>query len=173
MALMDLVRGAGASLNYGRPSGSNVSAGFTPNQLNALLGNDVPDPFIVKAQPLSGPNVAKNQAIRGGDQYEIALGRELARINGEKTALKAKQDAKRAEFQKALDTAEAERAKAEENINAELLTLKPIMEALQPQSQKSAAAGAQYDALMARANLLNQGLKNLDATYTAGAQSAL
>jgi hypothetical protein len=137
--------------------------------------NGEDDPLIVKREALTGPNVLKDQALRagGGDQYAIALGRERTRIDAEAHALKQKQDAKRTELQKGLDAATAAREQAREDINAELLALKPIMQGLQPQIQKSAAAKDQYDALMARANLLNQGIKNLDATYTAGAQSAL
>jgi hypothetical protein len=121
-----------------------------------------------------GSITAKNQALANPeDQYAIALGKERTRIDTEKAALKQKQATQRVALQQALDAATAQRTKAESDINAELLALKPMMQSLQPQIQNSAQASASYDALMQRAKLLQQGLQNLDATYTAGPKAAL
>jgi len=156
-------------------STSNAQAALTPTEIDALLGK--PKGIIlpsVGGKPLPNSSAAKNEALKSpDDKYAIALAREKQRIDAEANALKQKQTTKRTEFQKALDAAKAQRAKAEEDINAELLVLKPLMQALQPKLQNSAAAGDQYNALMARATALQTGLKNLDATYTAGAQKAL
>lgn len=172
--LRDWLNSAGASRVA--PQSSNPS--LEEKDIRALLGGDQGAPYIVKkqptAKPIPGSTGEKNAALRtSDDQYAIALGRERSRIDNEAAAFKQNQVAKRAELQKALDAATAERTKAEEAINAELLALKPFMQSLQPQIHNSVKAGAQYDALMQRANLLNQGLKNLDETYIAGPKSAL
>jgi hypothetical protein len=112
MLLRDLLNSAGAT----RVAPQSTNPSLETKDINALLGNKPDNPLIIKKQALSGPGVSRNQAMHmPDDQYAIALGRERTRIDNEKTAYVAKQQAARKALADQLSKLEQDYADAQES----------------------------------------------------------
>jgi hypothetical protein len=124
MLLRDLLNSAGAT----RVAPQSTNSSLETKDINALLGNKLANPFIVKKQPTTSLNPKVNALKTPDDQYAIALGRERSRIDNEKAHFTEQQKAKRAELAAQAEAARQKYEAAMETAHSQALVSRQVAE---------------------------------------------